>query len=64
MTRIIAALLALTAAPALAQHQDHGDHSQMNHGDHGQMDHGDHGQMDHGGHQDPQTGAEEAESTD
>ena len=56
MTRIIAALLALTAAPALAQHQDHGDHSQM--------DHGNHGQMDHGGHQDPQTGAEEAESTD
>ncbi|QLC22417.1 autotransporter domain-containing protein [Parasphingopyxis sp. CP4] len=44
MSRLIAALLLATGAPALAQHQGHGDH----------------GQMDHGAHQDQAAGTEEA----
>lgn len=44
MSRLIAALLLATGAPALAQHQGHGDH----------------GQMDHGAHQDQAAGTEDA----
>lgn len=64
MTRIIAALLALTAAPVLAQNEGHGDHGQMDHAGHDQMGHDDHSHMDHGDQQAPQTGAEEAEPVD